>query len=294
MNLDIIRKSKPYALALSAVLSLQLMNTGVAYALEWPMLQDFYITSWDNPHEGVKYGTSGSVMTSAPDRPEPGPSTAHTINVIPWGVHCSSGDTAATFSGCSWSYPGYGHSPTLLGKCQTISPTSWVLTSDSTCTVANTTSAGYYVHVGAGPGAECTVFGKAPVSGNSWQGSIGTPWGDLTALQVAQSGNTYCVKALPINVVCDVVIPGGGIIDHGIISTNALSSRTVPGTLNCGDAPSVTILGNAVMDMAGGVTSTLSVSDVTATGFTLNSMVRAVNATPGEHQASAILVVSPQ
>lgn len=270
---------------------LGLIAPSCAYALRWPVLIDERIVYSENGGTAwVYYQTSGSMMVSAPERSDPG--LFKTVDVVPWGIHCNEGDKPSNFNHCSWSRPSNDHSPKRIGYCETIRIGSWILTDRSTCTVSTSV---FGPHNGAGPGAECVVFGKGPENESTLSTNvISTPWGDLSALQVATSGNSYCTKPAPPKTVCSVMIANDGVINHGTVAPTSTSIQTLAGNIDCGGTPSLHIIGGEQVDLGGGVKATLSLQDVSSSGFTLHSVVRAVNAIPGPHKAAALLVVSPQ
>lgn len=267
-----------------------------AHAVKWPTVEGLRITkcqtSWDEKvthcSQNVYFQASGGpVMVEAPNRSDPG---VITTKVRLFGINCGIGDPqkGQPFHSCFWS-TNYENSPNIpIGvKCETTSSRSWELTSTSTCRYDTNE---YGPHYGAGPGGECLVFGKSNIQEPA---TISTPWGDLTALTVANSGNTYCIKPVAPDITCEISIPGDGVLHHTKITPSQSDVLTLSGALNCGGKPKVTIVGGGNLILGKGVTIDLSVSEVQATRFTLTSSLRTNNAEPGEYRTAVVLVASP-
>lgn len=263
-----------------------------AHALKWPTIDSSRITRCTGGSPGVThcsqnvyYQASGTtIMVDAPNRSDPG---VYSTVVGLYGIHCSN-SVNGIFSSCNW-VKDYIHTPLIKtgSKCETMSSSSWVLTSASTCRY---NAREFGPHSGAAPGGECIMFGKA--SGNISE-AISTPWGDLSATTVANSGNTYCIKPLPPNITCEIGIPGDGVIHHTRITPSQSDVLKLSGVLNCGGKPKVDIVGGGKLTLGKGVTIDLFVSEIQATRFTLTSSLRTNNAEPGEYQTAVVLVASP-
>jgi hypothetical protein len=164
---------------------------------------------------------------------------------------------------------------------------NWVFNSSSKCAIA---AGDFGSHGGSGVGGECILFGLGsgipPLK-------IYTPYGELTADVVANSGNTYCVKPLPPTTVCDISLPSDGIIDHGTMEPNSIDVRKIYADVDCGVNPQMTtLLGNDVT-LGPGVSTKLSFDPVKRGVYAVTSTMKTTNATPDSYQATAIIAVSP-
>lgn len=265
-----------------------------ADAVKWPTVEGLRITrcqsgNWQGTvghcSQEVYYQASGTtVMVDAPNRSDSG---LDKKEVELFGIHCYNSLNGRFYS-CNWNRD-YVHTPlSMIGsKCETTSGGSWVLTSASTCRY---NSREFGPHYGAGPGGECMMFGK---SYSAEPTTISTPWGDLSAETVANSGSAYCIKPVVPSVKCEISVPGDGVLHHTKITPSQSDVLTLSGELNCGGKPKVTIVGGGNLILGKGVTVDLSVSEIQATRFTLTSSLRTNNAEPGEYRTAVVLVASP-
>ncbi|AXK22906.1 Putative membrane protein [Serratia marcescens] len=263
----------------------------VGGAIPWPILLDPKIDRCSGPvsnpcSSSVSYTVAGVIMT---DVLPVGPSNPGNTGkrVYPVGVHCQTGNALVgklPFGTCTWRND-LAHRPQLLGKCELRDPNSWVLTSDSDCSVQSAWSG----HSGAGPGGECVVFtNSTSVVGG---GVVNTPWGGLTAMQAANSGNRFCSKPLPPNVTCELDLPN--IIDHGEIRAGDSSKRVDEGQINCGLTPKIEVLVNGDRDTEGVRISTTPLI-VNPTTVRITTEITVSNsAVAGEHSATYVFVASP-
>ncbi len=267
-------------------------TTSVKADVLWPTIPHIEIVSCKDGDNGpcstqVMYEASPTQFVRLPENVGP---TGQYLKVIAYGVHCRAGSKPGQFNYCQWlPQGGYGHSPTQTSECRLSSPTSWKLTENSTCMVS---SKRYGAHTGAGPGSECVVFGldSYPVPA-----AIQTPIGPLTAAQVANGGDTYCIKPLPPAARCDLVIIDDGVLDHGIVAPDSTSKRSTTLYMNCGDSPKFSlqgINGNKVT-LGTGVTANITTSIVNKSQATLTSVLTTTNAQPGNYRATFVLIVSP-
>lgn len=267
------------------LVSVALLGASLAHAVPYPQVSGPRITrctdvrypcGWD-----VYYTSDGVQFTDTMTVGAPAPGS--TLKLVTWGIHCSWGDarTGVPFSECVWTG---GHSPLVYGKCELQNHSSWALTADSTCSVA----ASWGPHQGAGPGGECAVFAQNIYGAGH---ALPTPYGILDPTVVANSGNAFCEKPLPPNISCSIELPQ--VIDHGVINPNASSTASIEGLITCGGRPVVTVVGGDRLDMRGGVTTALSIELVGDSHVRVKSVMNAVDASPGPHQASAIVRVSP-
>ncbi|EPL9180885.1 hypothetical protein P0X99_002611 [Serratia marcescens] len=267
-----------------------LFGSGMASAnvINWPVLEDMKIHSCANSSCGssVVYYTSGAVNLTPVTPVIPMPTGTDT-RVRAYGVHCSTGDGTASspFRSCKWS-PGSTHAPSMLSPsaCTVVTGT-WNLTNPSACGVRGGT---FGNHSGARPGAECVLFG---ISGSS-NASIQTPWGVLTAQQVANAGNLYCVKPLPPSVKCEIALENGGVIDHGTVEPNSNTKRYLKMDIDCGNASHFEFVGGTDLVLGSGVQTKLSLEYIGGS-VVIGSTMHTVNANPGYYSGSRVIVVTP-
>lgn len=237
----------------------------------------------------VSYSWSGVLMVDAPDnRPPLTPST----DVKLYGVHCGAGSRPGEFRNCNFSYPAsdWGHAPALTGTCSTVTETGWELTAQSTCSIQT----GWFdpLHSGAYLGAECAVFAKGPTGVTS--GAVSTPWGAVTAEQVANSYSVYCSKAPPPLQECRINMPNDGVIDHGSMPPSGTDTRQISADVACGDDAIISVMGGGVVDLGGGVTSLVSASSVVGGSANIVSVLTLTNAEPGPRSGVLVVTVSPR
>lgn len=260
-------------------------------AITWPMIDRVVITSCNDSPEfscasDVYYSGSGSVLRQINDVMPPPPRLKYATNIYPWGIHCGKGKRESSFTSCEWTL--INHSPVLISACWTAGDGSWTLDRGVTCATGTTWGS----HSGAGPGAECVVFGLAPSPGATSVSRIETPMGILDAHQVANSGNSFCVKPLPPSTRCELNL-GGSTLAHGVVGTHASSMVSLSGSVDCGGAPSITFVGGNVLILGTGVKTRLSAVMVNRNTITIRSELTTSGAEPRSYQASTILVVSP-
>lgn len=278
-----------YFVALALVLS---GSYGVCYpalAVLHPMLVNPRITGCLGPPVG-KYECSASVQYSADgvvmvDITPVAPPVGYERKLVAYGIHCANGDgpSRQEFTGCSFSMA--QHAPGLAGECSLAGVYSWELTPRSTCSIFPN----WGNHTGAGVGGECVLFAQ---KGQDVGGpTLHTIYGTVNANVLANSGDSFCQKPLPPSVECSLDLPA--VIDHGSVSTSAVSTASIEGRVACGSRPVVSIVGGGQLDMGPGLSSSLSPTMVGDGVLRITSSLRAVNADPGAHQASAIVRVSP-
>ncbi len=267
------------------LLMVALLYAGYAYSTPWPILGDVKIISCRDSSSGpctvdVYYSTSGTVMVDV--IPVGPPLWTHPyLDVV--GVYCYGGNALTgdlPFKACQFS-AGANHAPTLSGKCKVKRLDSWELTPDSDCTVLPTWGA----HHGAGPGAQCVIFGFIDA------GMIYTPWGWLTPEQAANGSNRFCVKAQPPSVTCNLSLPAE--IQHGVLRPGETSKRIDDGTIDCGASPKVDVLVNGDGER-GGVRITAVPAVVNQTQIRITSEVTvSPSAAGGDYSAMYVFVASP-
>lgn len=265
-----------------------LMASG-AIAVPYPELLNPRISRCNNNSQGqctlqVFYASEGTQLVDI--HPVAPPSPVLKLELVPYGMHCYFGTIlppATPFTDCEW-LTNPGHNPQLTGACRLRSANSWALDSSSTCATATT----WGPHSGAGPGGECIVFAQ---SGQNRGKTLVTPRGVLQADAAANAGSTFCQKMMPPAVSCSVDLPP--VIDHGTIAPTTTMSRTVDGTVDCGANPRITFLGGEHIVLGPGVTAILTHTSDRGGNLRITSDLTAKDATPGNHQTSVVVSVSP-
>lgn len=262
-----------------------------ALAVKWPWADGMTarcLNGAANCDRHVEYSWSGVIMVDAPE----GASNDKTTQVHLYGVHCDKGDRPGNFRDCTFSYPAlkYGHAPAQVGKCETKTASSWELTDDSICELQP--GPVDPLHVGAFLGAECAVFAKG--ASGLVTSSVSTPWGNVTAEQVANMYSTYCRKAPPSQQECRIDLPDGGVIDHGTMPPTGTDTRKITATIECGGDEVLIVMGNGEVDLGRGIKSRLSAGRVTHGTADIVSVLTLVNAEPGPHSGVLVATVSPR
>lgn len=254
----------------------------------WPMINSPRITSCSTGGQGrqctlnVKYASEGTMFVVTNEVIPPDPSLG--LDIIPIGIHCDrEGTDGGSFKGCNWEY-GTMHTPQLLSKCKLKSTDSWELTPDSTCF----TQQAWGPHSGAAPGGECVIFAQ------SKYGSMGaqrTPIGLITAMDAANNGNSFCAKALPPSVTCELMAPS--LIDLGVVRPGESSQQDDFGEVSCGEAPKITKLVDGDQDY-NGVKISVEPTVIDSTKLRINSTVTvSSDAAAGDYSATYVFIASP-
>lgn len=234
-------KSIRGALLAVCAVAMTVMPAHESSAALWGTLINFRITScgssasWGPCSAMVMYAADGvSFLDVVPVRlPDP----LAPLTLIPWGLHCTTGDRTGNFGGCNWRSALHGPTELNPDNCRLRDYSSWDMADKTGCqTVINV----WGPHTGAGPGAECIIWGQGEF-GQASPGLISTPLGLLDAGVVANSRDAYCVKAPPPQTPCDIQLPPE--IDHGVVAPGTNNTVDVTGTLSCGSTPVVDILG---------------------------------------------------
>ncbi|MGF6191418.1 hypothetical protein ABIE12_002762 [Serratia sp. 509] len=263
--------------------------TGTAAATLHPVLDNPRISScnhaspWGRCSVSVFYSADSTSLRDIPEVAPPLPGYSTKLTAI--GLHCDFGSnlTGKPITNCTF-VRNDAHSP-VVENCNLRSQSSWELTPESTC---NLKTPLWGAHSGAGPGGECVLF----VQDGSWSvSSANTIHGVLTPSQVAQSGNAFCQKPLAPDAKCDLLLPSS--IDHGVIKPNAHSVVQGDGTVDCGYQPVLTILGGSTIQLDRGVTTVLTTELLGRDRVRLTSTLDAINAEPGDHRASVVVIASP-
>lgn len=212
-------------------------------------------------------------------------STYQQKNLYIVGVHCNFG-TPGNYRGCYFTRDPW-HAPPLVDekRCKTTRNDNWVLEDPSACEVVPWVGN----HAGLPPGGgECALLGKFQHHNQH----IDTPDGLLTPDIVANSRtNQYCYKTYTPPEACDIYIPNGGVLDHGIQTANSQSERTLDVSIACGSNPIIKIV-NPTLKMDGNrIQSDLSITR-NGSNYLLRSVLNTTNATDGVHSASTIITVT--
>lgn len=267
------------------------LYTYPGHASPWPWAAGMTVqcnNGAPNCNTELTYSWSGVTMVDAPDNT---PSSYRSTEVRIYGIHCSRGSVAGEFGYCVFTSPAseYGHAPALTGPCSTTTPDGWELTPGSTCELQ--TGPVPSRHTGAYIGAECAVYAKGPTGVVS---SVSTPWGSLSAEQVANSYSAYCSKPPLPNQECRISLPADGVIDHGIMPPNGSGTRIIRADVTCGDDALVSVMGGGVVELGPGVTSRVSAGPVMAGSSDIMSVLTLTDAEPGPHSGILIVTVSPR
>ncbi|CAI1019151.1 Uncharacterised protein [Serratia proteamaculans] len=235
--------------------------------------------------QDVVYASDGTQMVDIAPLSPPSPTLGTRLEA--YGMHCQRGTIlppGARFTGCQWVPEAAQHSPRITSECMLKDTSSWEVTPTSTCS----TPSRWGYHVGAGPGGECVIFAQG---GQTNPVNLLTPRGLIDANTAANAGSTFCQKMLPPDVTCNVDLPP--VIDHGTITPTMASSVWIEGTVSCGDNPHIAFLGGALLSLGPGVTTALTHTTGSSGNLRITSDLTAKNATPGTHQTSVVVSVSP-
>lgn len=242
--------------------------------------------------DNVYYVASGTTVQDIHSTTRPDPSKS--LQITTWGVHCQEGGTTSSpsFTGCYWlsgiNSANHTHEPGVVdqNRCVLKNYESWEMLDYSGCDLAVNK---WGTHRGASPGAECVMYGQKDVSQSS--NTISTPFGILSAELVANSKDTYCVKPLPPDVVCQVQLPG--VIDHGTVQPNVFDRASINGTVDCGSSPVVTVVGENIVQLGADVESTVSASVTNGQYLTVISELMVQPSANGVYSGSVVISVSP-
>lgn len=262
-----------------------------AQAVLWPSISDPIIVSCEDGFtpcsKAVRYSHSGRVFLNQPELIKP--PSGGSIHVRAYGVHCESGSALpgyeSPFKECHWDEQSYNaHAPPTRVQCQRESPTSWkIIPYGQTCS----TESSWGIHNGAGPGGECVLFGIMQ------GGILYTPMGAMEATTAANSGSNFCVKPLPPQTKCDVVMDDT-ILDHGVLGPIGFSTTSVTGVIKCGEKPTVEFVGGADYNIGPGINGQLRAEvDINTNRIRINSHVNTLNAKAGDYQLNKVIVISP-
>lgn len=261
-----------------------------AVGTPWPWVSSTTITQseFDGEKENHKWSNAiiygGLTWVDAPTD-HPPQNLGRPQYVYPWSTSACQGSPGAPYTGCKWTKDRIT-APTLTTNCYILDGETWEMPARSLCQYTSVYKSWYG---GADATAYCAVFG---VMGPD-ESHILTPWGSLDANVVANSGSQYCSKGTLPSTPCNVTMPDGGIIDHGIVSPSGVKTMQSTLTTECGANPTVQI-SNSKLVLGPGVTSQLVVTPQGGGKFGVQSNLVTSNATPGAYQAASILTVMPQ
>lgn len=222
-------------------------------AILYPVMTEVHITSCSNNEEGycnknVAYsGKMEMLEIGLIDSPRTNEGGGRYVEA--YGIHCDKGDASKQipYSGCSWT--NIGHSPDMRGCWfDPNKGNTWEL--KGTCSIDQN----WGLHSGASPGGECVMFGEYNLAG--YGRLFETPFGILDATTVANGGSQYCIKATAPDVTCKVSLPP--VLDHGVILTGMSDTRSIYGSVDCGDTVVVTVVGPTEIKFAPGVQTTVT------------------------------------
>lgn len=278
------------------------VGINAAQASPWPRYS-FRISICLNPGSGCTQVQYQNPEVSWQNIPETLKSAVSTTQLTMFGIHCGYGGKG-NFVGCVF-YPTTAdntsdngkHAPGLVNEtlCQTTKADNWVLANQRAC---EPKSPWFGYHGGAKPGAECALLGKnigGYPSSTSPVDSIDTPFGILSASQVANSGNAYCNKADTVPPEpCDITIQNGGLLDHGVQAPTSTSERTLDVTIACGANPNIKILEPIINLNDNRIQSKLTLTrNGSSSAYLLKSVLTSTNAAAGSYSGSTVVIVAP-
>ncbi|MDT3253743.1 hypothetical protein QZQ97_22785 [Serratia sp. root2] len=120
---------------------------------------------------------------------------------------------------------------------------------------------------------------------------IYTIYGTLTPDMIANAGNTFCQKPPPPGQTCAITVPS--VIDHELIKTTDHSVVAIDGTVNCGAAPLLEIIGGGKINLAPGLYTLITPEMIGEDRIRLTSTLTAIKAEPGDYAGIAIVIASP-
>ncbi|WP_299998422.1 hypothetical protein [uncultured Cedecea sp.] len=270
-------------------------------ASRWPYYSMEIISCKDAPacRDGVSYGNAQTHWISISDTLK---STVLTTTLVLSGLHCAKGNAVLgiPYSGCVFirSYGNNSHADPHVSTfvnsdaCVTTAPDNFKLKDPSACAVMPNGFDQYSFHGGAaGPGAECMVAGKVTPYGNHI--AIETPFGLLTADQVANSRGQFCSAGIPPPADCTINVVNGGVLDHGTQAPNSISERSLDFSIACGGNPTITIVDPDISLDDNHIHANLSYSHQGGNNYLLKSVLTSTNATAGSYSGSTVITVSP-
>lgn len=267
----------------SLLLTIGLAISFPAKSIIWPMLTEAKITSCSDENGGtcnkdVFY--SGSISFVEIGQPVPGPQAGYpSMRVQAVGIHCKSGSQATGFKDCIWS--NNEHAPPTW-NCVISDKGGWDIKDPSACASGRT----WGPHSGAEPGGECVLFGIGDFH------ILYTPFGTFDSNTVANSGNRFCLKPLPPTTQCSLSLTNNE-IDHGLQLPTSDSQRTIYAYAQCGNTPSVFIVGSEDIHLAEGVTSHITVAIDAKNRVAITSNLVTRGALPGSYNASLVVGITP-
>lgn len=261
-----------------------------AVGTPWPWVSSTTITESEYLSEKESHKWSNTLIYGGltwVDVPtdNPPPMWDRSRSVYVWGMTACLGSPGATYTGCKWTRDQIS-APKLTSYCYIEEGETWKMPAGSLCQYTSVYKSWWGR---ADATSHCAVFGLMGPD----ESHILTPWGSLDANVVANSGSQYCSKGTLPSTPCNVTMPDGGIIDHGIVSPSGVKTMQSTLTTECGANPTVQI-SNSKLVLGPGVTSQLVVTPQGGGKFGVQSNLVTSNATPGAYQAASVLTVMPQ
>ncbi|WP_163333701.1 hypothetical protein [Enterobacter bugandensis] len=109
----------------------------------------------------------------------------------------------------------------------------------------------------------------------------------------ANSGNRFCVKPLPPNTKCELLL-NDTLLDHGVLASKGVSTASVNGFIECGVKPVVEIVGGETIVFTPGLNAVLNASIKPGTNkISIHSRMTAEGALAGNYRAHKVISVSP-
>ncbi len=255
---------------------------GATHGADWVQGEIQYILSCtDSPYDctrGVMYQANiQASMYNAPVeivRPLGGPRA--------YAVTCRSGNKSAGFNGCDWTARAPTHPNCRFKRYGTdmVDAFDWDLGPE--CNSGWSTT--YGPHSGAGPGFECLVVGILQGQG------LHTPWGVLSAQQMANSNSPFCMrpKSWPMDKCTMKPL-------HDFTFTLGTTGNSRQGYVvgvDCKSSFVVRVEGGATFTLGPGVTGTLTFQNMWDRMY-VDARLEAENAKPGTYRASKVIVLEP-
>lgn len=253
-----------------------------ARAILWPTVTEARITQCQGSSEGpCSSGVMYAGRVGMVEQGEPSVPYRPTDSILKFvGIHCSFGGNGKPFTMCAWE-ENSAHRPSMSAGCRFADTFHWDIDDVTQCSFGSS----WGFHNGAGPGAECAMAGVMQ------GGELHTPWGNLNAGIVANTGARNCVQPPAPEESCSV----GPLRDlqHGTLGPNASDQITIYTDVSCGSSPNVTIKGGNRLVLGPGVSTWVSVGLVPGPRLMVRSDLTITGAKPGAYSGNAIIIVSP-
>lgn len=199
-----------------------------------------------------------------------------------YSVTCKEGSQWDSFKGCSWTGRAPTHPNCRFARSGTAMVDAYDWDLGPECVSGWSTT--YGPHSGAGPGFECLVVGILH------GGVLYTPWGVLSAQQMANSNSHFCMrpKTWPMDK-CTMKPLQDFTFTLG--TTGADRGGYTVG-VDCKSSFKVRVEGGDTFTLGPGVTGNLSFQNMWDRMY-VSARVEAENAKPGTYRASKVIVLEP-